>query len=62
MSWKIWHRTFNEKGEVTGAGVSTASYERKGNAIREATYRFSKLPKDRFEWIVSEENPWAVKE
>lgn len=54
--WKIWFRSFDDDGSITGAGVMLKEYVRKGNAERVARKYFDGLKSHK--WIVSKENPF----
>ena len=59
----IWISHY-KNGQLVGASVSAKCYKRKGYAERVARERLSKPGKDgcRYEWIVSETNPWRQKD
>ena len=59
----IWIEHYKD-GQLVGASVSAKCYKRKGYAERVARGRLSKTGKDgcRYEWIVSETNPWRQKD
>lgn len=55
----IWFRKL-ENGKIIGGGVwNNNGYKYKSSAVREAKKRFSDT--DKFEWIVSKENPYKTK-
>lgn len=57
--WRIWVKSYNKDGRLVGAVVLPNTYTRKDTAIRAARNRFDLQHSDRrYEWIVSQENPW----
>lgn len=56
----IWIKRY-ENGELVGASVSAKGYKRKGYAEKVARKKLDKPRKKnlRYDWIVSETNPWA---
>lgn len=63
--WKIWFKRYNEAGKKVGGGLHVRDYANKGSATRAAKRVFDNRPEGdtcTYEWIVSQTNPWAVKE
>ena len=58
-TWKIWFETFNEKGEMIGAGVMPTEYRTEGYAKRQAARCFANKPNVKY--TVSQTNPWQGK-
>ena len=57
--FRIWVKNFVGE-ELVGSSVSCRSYARKGNAERAAKRMYANREdrKVRYEWIVSDKNPW----
>lgn len=63
--WKIWFQRYNEAGKEAGGGLHVRDYASKGAATRAAKRVFDNRPEGdpcTYEWIVSQTNPWTVKE
>lgn len=58
-TWKIWFETFDNEGNLNGAGVVCQEYKRKGNAERRAATLSESVP--RIRCTVSQTNPWQGK-
>ena len=60
--YRIWCQVF--KGdELVCASMSAKEYVRKGNAERAAKQHYDNMKSEyRFEWTVSEKNPWSREE
>lgn len=54
--WKIWFRSYDSDGNITGTGVMMQEYIKKGNAERVAKKHFDRLQNHK--WVVSKENPF----
>lgn len=58
--WRIWIKYFDEDGKRLSVGVYPKTYKRKYSAVRRATKLWGPQGEDkRFEWIVSETNPFV---
>lgn len=55
-TWKIWYETYNEKGDLIGAGVMTTEYRTKKYAEKQAAKFLSNKPLTKY--VVSQTNPW----
>jgi hypothetical protein len=63
--WKIWFQRYNEAGKEAGGGLHVRDYASKGAATRAAKRVFDNRPEGdpcTYEWVVSQTNPWVVKE
>lgn len=59
--WKIWFKRFNAQGRCYAGGVAIEEYIHKSSAVRAAKKRYG-TDFTKCEWIVSQTNPWSMKE